>query len=248
MDPIAKLGLLKMDFLGLINLTILGKALDIIAKSGGARMSLNDIPLDDQKTFDILSSGETTGIFQLESSGMRRYIKQLKPSSVNDVAAMIALYRPGPMEHITRFIEAKHQRAEVTYPHPALSDILEETYGVIVYQDQVLPDPSYVCRLQPRPGRRGAEGDGKEDSLPHGKGAGTVPGRGQGQGVPPGFIRIHVRTDTALRRLRIQQGPQRQLRHDLLLDCLSEGQLSRGVHDRPTHLPPRPVRSHLLGS
>ena len=138
MDPIAKLGLLKMDFLGLINLTILGKALDIIAKSGGAKMSLNDIPLDDKKTFDHLSSGETTGIFQLESSGMRRYIKQLKPTSVNDVAAMIALYRPGPMEHITRFIEAKHQRVEVTYPHPALSDILEETYGVIVYQDQVL--------------------------------------------------------------------------------------------------------------
>lgn len=138
MDPIAKLGLLKMDFLGLINLTILGKALDIIAESGGARMSLNDIPLDDQKTFDLLSSGETTGIFQLESSGMRRYIKQLKPSTVNDVAAMIALYRPGPMEHITRFIDAKHQRAQVTYPHPALTDILKETYGVIVYQDQVL--------------------------------------------------------------------------------------------------------------
>ena len=138
MDPIAKLGLLKMDFLGLINLTILGKALEIIAESGGSRMSLNDIPLDDQKTFDLLSSGETTGIFQLESSGMRRYIKQLKPSTVNDVAAMIALYRPGPMEHITRFIDAKHQRAQVTYPHPALTDILKETYGVIVYQDQVL--------------------------------------------------------------------------------------------------------------
>lgn len=138
MDPIAKLGLLKMDFLGLINLTILGKALEIIAESGGGRMSLNDIPLDDQKTFELLSSGETTGIFQLESSGMRRYIKQLKPSTVNDVAAMIALYRPGPMEHITRFIDAKHQRAQVTYPHPALTDILKETYGVIVYQDQVL--------------------------------------------------------------------------------------------------------------
>ena len=138
MDPIAKLGLLKMDFLGLINLTILGKALEIIADGGGGRMSLNDIPLDDQKTFDLLSSGETTGIFQLESSGMRRYIKQLKPTTVNDVAAMIALYRPGPMEHITRFIDAKHGRAQVTYPHPALSDILKETYGVIVYQDQVL--------------------------------------------------------------------------------------------------------------
>ncbi|MEE9249216.1 MAG: DNA polymerase III subunit alpha, partial [Dehalococcoidia bacterium] len=138
MDPIAKLGLLKMDFLGLVNLTILGRSLEIISRHAGEKMELQDIPLDDENTFRLLSTGETTGIFQLESGGMRRHIKQLKPNTVNDVAAMIALYRPGPMEHITTFIKAKHDEDSVTYPHPSLKDILEETYGVIVYQDQVL--------------------------------------------------------------------------------------------------------------
>jgi len=138
MEPIAKLGLLKMDFLGLINLSILDRAIQVIAEHRGENLDLHQITLDDPKTFQLLSSGETTGIFQLESSGMRRYIKALKPSSLQDVAAMIALYRPGPMEHIDTFIQAKHGEARVQYPHPVLQDILEETYGVIVYQDQVL--------------------------------------------------------------------------------------------------------------
>ena len=138
MDPIAALGLLKMDFLGLSNLTILAKARELIAKTRGLRIALVDIPLDDAKTFGVLSRGETVGVFQLESAGMTRYIKELKPTSLSDVAAMIALYRPGPMEHITTFIDAKHGRAEPRYPHPALRELLEETYGVIVYQDQVL--------------------------------------------------------------------------------------------------------------
>lgn len=137
MEPIAKLGLLKMDFLGLINLTILGKALEFMVQTTGVKSELQDIPLDDEKAFQLLSTGETTGIFQLESAGMRRYIKELKPNSLNDVSAMIALYRPGPMEHITTFIEAKHGK-EPEYPHPVLKEILRETYGVIVYQDQVL--------------------------------------------------------------------------------------------------------------
>ena len=138
MEPIARLGLLKMDLLGLANLSILSKAIEIIAQHGGPQLDLHQIPLDDVKTFEMLSSGETTGVFQLEGSGMRRYIKELKPSSLRDVSAMIALYRPGPMEHIETFINAKHGSVEVKYLHPALQDILEETYGVIVYQDQVL--------------------------------------------------------------------------------------------------------------
>ena len=138
MEPIAKLGLLKMDFLGLINLTILGKALQILSQTRGLNLELQDIPLTDERTFQLLSTGETTGIFQLESAGMRRYIKELKPNSLNDVAAMIALYRPGPMEHITTFIRAKHGEEPIVAPHPALEEILRETYGVIVYQDQVL--------------------------------------------------------------------------------------------------------------
>ena len=138
MEPIAKLGLLKMDFLGLTNLTILSEAKESVMRRRGTEINMNDIPLDDEKTFSLLSSGETTGVFQLEGSGMRRYIQQLKPNSVSDVSAMIALYRPGPMEHISTFIDAKHGLVPIRYPHPTLESILEETYGVIVYQDQVL--------------------------------------------------------------------------------------------------------------
>ena len=138
MEPIAALGLLKMDLLGLVNLTILAKARKLIATTQGVEVELSKIPLDDAKTFELLSRGETVGVFQMEGTGMTRYIKDLKPTSLSDVAAMIALYRPGPMEHISRFIDAKHGRAEPNYPHPAFHDILEETYGVIVYQDQVL--------------------------------------------------------------------------------------------------------------
>jgi DNA polymerase-3 subunit alpha len=138
MEDIARIGLLKMDFLGLANLTILGKAREIIGQSRGVDIDLHKIPMDDAKTFDLLASGETMGVFQLEGAGMRRYIKELKPTTFSDVAAMIALYRPGPMEHIPTFIKAKHGLEPIRYPHPALASILEETYGVIVYQDQVL--------------------------------------------------------------------------------------------------------------
>jgi DNA polymerase-3 subunit alpha len=138
MDDIARIGLLKMDFLGLANLTILGKAREIILDSCGIDIDLHHIPMDDAKTFELLSSGETAGVFQLEGVGMRRYIKELKPTSFSDIAAMIALYRPGPMEHIPTFIKAKQGIEPIRYPHPALSSLLEETYGVIVYQEQVL--------------------------------------------------------------------------------------------------------------
>ncbi len=138
MGPVASVGLLKMDFLGLTNLTILDRAMALIAETRGEHLSLPDIPVDDPKTFDLLSSGETFGVFQLEGGGMRRNIRLLQPNSIADVSAMIALYRPGPMEHINTFVEAKHGRAAIQYPHEGLKDILEDTYGVIVYQDQVL--------------------------------------------------------------------------------------------------------------
>jgi DNA polymerase III subunit alpha len=138
MEDIARIGLLKMDFLGLANLTILGKAKEIIYQNCGIEIDLHHIPMDDAKTFELLSSGETAGVFQLEGAGMRRYIKELKPTSFSDIAAMVALYRPGPMEQIPTFIKAKHGIEPIHYPHPTLSSILEETYGVIVYQEQVL--------------------------------------------------------------------------------------------------------------
>ncbi len=138
MGNIAQIGLLKMDFLGLANLTILGKAKEIIYQNHSVDIDLYNIPMGDVKTFDLLSSGETTGVFQLEGAGMRRYIKELKPTTFSDIAAMVALYRPGPMEHIPTFINAKQGIEPIRYPHPALASILEETHGVIVYQDQVL--------------------------------------------------------------------------------------------------------------
>lgn len=138
MEDVAQLGLLKMDFLGLANLTILSRAIDIISKHLNTQIDLQHIPLEDRTTFQLLASGETSGIFQLESAGMRRYIKELKPTNFNDIAAMVALYRPGPMEHIPTFIKAKYGIEPIRYPHPDVEKILEETYGVIVYQDQVL--------------------------------------------------------------------------------------------------------------
>ena len=138
MEPLADLGLLKMDFLGLANLTILARTLALIQQRSGQRIELAGIPLDDEATFELLSRGETVGVFQLEGDGMTRHIQKLRPSSLGDVAAMIALYRPGPMEHIDTFIAAKHGRAAPEYPHPDLEEILRETYGVIVFQDQVL--------------------------------------------------------------------------------------------------------------
>ena len=138
MDPVAQLGLLKMDFLGLTNLTILDRAIKLLNESQGIHIDLDRLPLDDGLTFELLSSGNTTDLFQLESAGMQRYIKALKPSNLGDIAAMIALYRPGPMENIDTFIDAKFGRVPITYPHPSLKELLDETYGIIVYQDQVL--------------------------------------------------------------------------------------------------------------
>ena len=138
MFALADLGLLKMDFLGLSNLTIIDQTIKMIRKKEGVSIDLDSIPKDDKKTFQLLSNAKTSGVFQLESSGMKRYIKDLKPTSVNDISAMIALYRPGPMEHISTFIDSKHGKIPIKYPHPSLENILKETYGIIVYQDQVL--------------------------------------------------------------------------------------------------------------
>jgi DNA polymerase-3 subunit alpha len=133
-----KIGLLKMDFLGLINLTILGEAVKNVARTTGKELDVRNLPLDDMKTFDLLGAGDTVGVFQLESPQMRRYIQELKPTTVRDLAAMVALYRPGPMAHIPEFIRCKHGLDRIAYPHESLQPILEETYGVIVYQDQVM--------------------------------------------------------------------------------------------------------------
>lgn len=138
LHPIEDLGLLKMDFLGLKNLTILENTLDIIKKARQIDINIDQLPLDDKKTFLQFQHGETTGVFQFESSGMKRYLKQLKPTELEDIIAMVALYRPGPMELIPDFIAGKHGRKAANYLHPKLKPILEKTHGVAVYQEQLM--------------------------------------------------------------------------------------------------------------
>jgi DNA polymerase III subunit alpha len=132
------LGLLKFDFLGLINLTILADAVDLIREHRGVSIDVDNLPLDDAKTFELLSTGETTGVFQLEGSGMRRYVKELKPTEVRDLAAMVALFRPGPMANIPSYIRRKHGEEPVTYLHPSLEPALRDTYGIFVYQEDIM--------------------------------------------------------------------------------------------------------------
>ncbi|MEX1995616.1 MAG: DNA polymerase III subunit alpha, partial [Candidatus Saccharimonadales bacterium] len=145
MNPIEELGLLKIDFLGLSNLTTIKNALRIIKRVYGKDIEIADIPMDDERTFELLQRGETTGVFQLESAGMRRYLKQLKPTVFEDIIAMVALYRPGPMQWIDDFIARKHGKKKIEYLHPAMKQSLENTYGVIVYQEQVMQISKEMC-------------------------------------------------------------------------------------------------------
>ena len=137
MKSLEAVGVLKMDFLGLRTLTVMDKTVRML-HARGIDIDLDKIPLDDPKTFQIFSEGETTAVFQFESPGMREYLKKLKPQSVDDLIAMNALYRPGPMEMIDDFIQRKHGLKNIEYLHPTLEPILKETYGIIVYQEQVM--------------------------------------------------------------------------------------------------------------
>jgi len=138
MGPIEKLGLLKMDFLGLRTLTVLANTVKLIAESRGVRLDLDTLPLDDAKAYALLSEAKTFGVFQLESSGMREALRGLRPERLEDVIAMVSLYRPGPMELIPDFIARKHGRAKITYEHPAMEIFTRETYGIMVYQEQIM--------------------------------------------------------------------------------------------------------------
>ncbi|MCX6761660.1 MAG: DNA polymerase III subunit alpha [Candidatus Moranbacteria bacterium] len=135
---VEKIGLLKMDFLGLKNLTIMQNTLRILKKTKKNDLNIDDIPEEDPQTFKLLQKAQTTGVFQLESSGMKRYLKLLQPSVFEDIIAMVALYRPGPMDWIPDFISRKHGEKSIQYLHPKLKPILEKTYGVAVYQEQVM--------------------------------------------------------------------------------------------------------------
>ncbi len=138
MGPVEELGLLKMDFLGLSNLTTIKNALRIIKKVYDDDIDLDTLPLDDAETFALFQRGDTTGVFQLESAGMKRYLKELKPTAFEDIIAMVALYRPGPMQFIDSFIKRKHGEQAISYLHPGMEPALRSTYGILVYQEQFM--------------------------------------------------------------------------------------------------------------
>ena len=138
MHDVEEVGLVKMDFLGIRNLSILGESLKIVNKAKDKNIDLVNIPLDDKKVFDLLAKGETMGLFQLGGSGMTRYLKELKPTSIFDIMAMISLFRPGPMNSIPEFIDRKNTSKKINYFDPRMEEYLKESYGVIVYQDDVL--------------------------------------------------------------------------------------------------------------
>ncbi len=138
MHSIEELGLLKMDFLGLKNLTIIEDTLARIYKIRGENIDIENIPFDDKKTYKLLQQGQTTGVFQLESEGMKRYLRELKPSHFEDIVTMVALYRPGPMQFIPEYIARKHKRKKIEYLHPKLKPILERTQGICIFQEQLM--------------------------------------------------------------------------------------------------------------
>ena len=139
-DKVEEIGLLKMDFLGLRTLTVIGHAIELIQKSRGITIDINDIPLDDKLACDMLAHGETAGVFQMESGGMTNLVKELKPERFEDLIPLVALYRPGPLGSgmVTDFINGRHGKSEIHYLHPVLEPILKDTFGVILYQEQVM--------------------------------------------------------------------------------------------------------------
>ncbi len=149
MSVVDKLGLLKIDFLGLSTLTIMTLASQLIQERHGVELTLENIPIDDPETYELLGRGETIGLFQVESSGMRRYLKAMKPKQLEHVIAMVALYRPGPMDFIPDYIERMHGRQEISYRHEDLQPIYEETYGIPVYQEQIMHSAVAIAGYTP---------------------------------------------------------------------------------------------------
>lgn len=147
MKDLEEAGILKMDFLGLDTLSIIRDTIELVKETRGETIDIDNIPVDDSKTYELFAKGQTTAVFQFESAPMREYLKKLRPTSINDLAAMNALYRPGPMDFIDDFIARKHGRKQIIYLHPVLETILKETYGIIVYQEQVIQIANKVAGM-----------------------------------------------------------------------------------------------------
>ncbi|HWN73767.1 MAG TPA: DNA polymerase III subunit alpha, partial [Solirubrobacterales bacterium] len=149
MGPIEEIGLLKMDFLGLRNLDVIEDAIEIIERSRGEKLDVAEIPMDDAKTFEMLAKGDSTGVFQLESEGMREAMKKVRPTEFDDIVALVSLYRPGAMDYIPAYAKGKREPAAVTYPDPRLRPITEPTYGCVLYQEQLMEIAKQMAGFSP---------------------------------------------------------------------------------------------------
>ncbi len=217
MKHVESAGLVKFDFLGLKTLSVLALAVTLLAKRDVA-LDLDALPLDDPGTYEMISRGETTGVFQLESAGMRDVLRRLKPDRFEDIIAVVALYRPGPMENIPSYINRKHGQEEPDYLDPTLEPVLKETYGIIIYQEQVMQIAQVLAGytlggadlLRRAMGKKiKSEMDAQRAVLRRGRGRER---RREGQGV------LHLRPGRQVRRLRLQQVARRGLRPGRLPD------------------------------
>ena len=167
MKQVESIGLVKFDFLGLKTLTVLDQTIQLIEKNRGIRLELSEIPLDDSEVYAVLGAGSNLGVFQLESSGMRDLLVKLKPQSFKDIIALVALYRPGPLDSgmVGEFIKRKHGQESIRYEVPALEGILKDTYGVIVYQEQVMHIASALANFSLEDADNLRRGMAKKDAL-----------------------------------------------------------------------------------
>ena len=207
-DDVEAIGLVKFDFLGLATLTILELAKDFIVARHPERRDFDydALPLDDKRVYALFTEGRTESVFQFESGGMRRMLKDAKPNRFEDLIALNAMFRPGPMENIPSFCNRKHGREEVSYPHPLLETVLGETYGIMVYQEQVMQAGADPRRLLARRRRPAAQGDGQEEARGDGDPPRDLPRRRGEEGDLGRGRRRGLRPDGEVRRLRLQQG------------------------------------------
>ena len=232
------IGLLKMDFLGLRNLTIIGDALENIKANRGIDLDLESLPLDDPPTYELLGRGDTLGVFQLDGGPMRDLLRRMQPTGFEDIVAVLALYRPGPMGMNAHndYADRKNGRQAIKPIHPELDEpleeILAETYGLIVYQEQIMRIAQKVAGYSLGQSRHSAQGHGQEEARGAREGVRGLLRGHEGQRVLRGRRQGAVGHHPSVRRLRVQQVARRRLRAGVVLDGLPQGQLSGRVHGR----------------
>ncbi len=248
MKALEKFGLCKIDVLGLETLSLIKSAVEIVKKTKGVDIDMETLPLDDKPTLDMLSRGDAKGVFQFESEGFRQLLARLKPDVFEDLIAAVAIYRPGPLQFLDNFINRKHGREPITYLHPKMGPILKETYGLILYQEQVQALAQDLAHFSLSEGDLMRRAMGKKDARIMAEYRQKIHRSGRSRHRPR-HRRKGLRPDRGLRRLRLQQIPLRLLRAHRLPDRLAEVPLSPRIHGRhPHHQPGRLVRHrHLFG-